>query len=95
MASFIRIKGRILEGIFQKRPNRFLALVEVDKRIHPCYLPDPGRLLELLYPRAKVIVRKVKFKEHRKTEYDLIGVMHKGNIVSVILEFQINLSWKL
>lgn len=83
MVSSIRIQGSILYGFFQNRPNRFLTLVKVDKKIHQCFLPDPGRLLELLTPGVKVILRKVECKKNRKTEYDLIGVIHKNNIISV------------
>ena len=53
--SFINIEGRILRGFFQERPNRFLALVKVKDNVLVCYLPDPGRLLELLISEAEVI----------------------------------------
>ena len=69
-------------GIFQKRPNRFLALVKVEDRILPSFLPNPGRMHELLTPGTEVILREV-LKENRKTDYDLIGVFYNGQVVSV------------
>jgi sugar fermentation stimulation protein A len=82
LVSFIKIEGRTLKGIFQERPNRFLALVEVENRILPSFLPNPGRMRELLTPGTEVILRKV-LKEDRKTNYDLIGVFYNGQTVSV------------
>ena len=44
------------EGIFRERPNRFLCRVEVNGRIHAAHCPNPGRMLELLVPGARVIL---------------------------------------
>ena len=82
MVSFIKIEGRTLRGIFQERPNRFLALVKVEDMILPSFLPNPGRMHELLTPGTEVILREV-LKENRKTDYDLIGVFYNGQMVSV------------
>lgn len=82
MASFIEIEGRIIRGIFHERPNRFLALVKIDNRILPTFLPNPGRMHELLTPGTKVILREV-LRENRKTSHDLIGVLYDGQMVSV------------
>lgn len=72
----------MLEGFFQERPNRFLALVKVKEKILPTFLPNPGRMHELLIPKARVILREVKGKQ-RKTSYDLIGVVHNNTRVSI------------
>lgn len=82
MVSFIKIEGRTIRGIFQQRPNRFLALVKVEDVILPSFLPNPGRMHELLTPGTEVILREV-LKENRKTDYDLIGVFYNGQMVSV------------
>lgn len=78
----MKIEGRTLRGIFQERPNRFLALVKIENRILPSFLPNPGRMHELLTPGTEVVLREV-LKENRKTDYDLIGVFHNGQMVSV------------
>ena len=36
MVSSIEIVGRTIEGVFQERPNRFLALVNVEDKKLPC-----------------------------------------------------------
>jgi len=82
LVSSIKIEGKALRGIFRERPNRFLALVKVANRILPTFLPNPGRMHELLAPGTEVIVREV-LKENRKTSYDLIGVFYNGQMVSV------------
>ena len=82
MVSFIEIEGKILRGVFQERSNRFLALVRVEDMILPSFLPNPGRMHELLTPGTEVVLREV-LKEDRKTDYDLIGVFYNGQVVSV------------
>jgi len=82
LVSFIKIEGRTLRGVFQERPNRFLALVKAEDRVLPSFLPNPGRMHELLTPGTEVILREV-LKENRKTDYDLIGVFYNGQTVSV------------
>jgi sugar fermentation stimulation protein A len=51
------IEGQKLRGTFISRPNRFLALVKINEGVVPCYLPDPGRLKELLHPGVELVVR--------------------------------------
>ncbi len=82
MVSFIKIEGKTLRGVFQERPNRFLALVKIEDMILPSFLPNPGRMHELLTPGTQVILREV-LKEDRKTDYDLIGVFYNEQMVSV------------
>ena len=82
LANFIEIPGRTCRGIFKSRSNRFLAFVEVNGKEHPCFLPNPGRMHELLKSGVEVILREV-IKKGRKTQFDLIGVFHKEEIVSL------------
>lgn len=82
MVSFIEIEGKTIRGFFQRRLNRFLALVKVEERVLPSFVPNPGRMHELLIPGTEVVLREV-LGENRKTGYDLIGVLHEGQMVSV------------
>ena len=77
------IHGKTYRGIFLERPNRFLAMVKLHDKVLPSFLPDPGRLQELLSSGTEVILREAKPKQHRKTKYDLIGVVQGNKIVSV------------
>jgi sugar fermentation stimulation protein A len=82
MTSSIKIDGQIVKGIFQERPNRFLTLVRINDKISECFLPDPGRLNELLKPGIEVLLKKI-LKDKRKTSYDLIAVYNRGKMVSI------------
>ncbi|HJD39825.1 MAG TPA: DNA/RNA nuclease SfsA [Candidatus Blautia stercoripullorum] len=65
------------QGIFIRRPNRFIAYVEIDGKEEICHVKNTGRCRELLIPGTVVFVcRSNNLK--RKTQYDLIAVM-KGN----------------
>ena len=65
------------QGILKSRPNRFLAIVDIeqddiilkDQKVH---VRDPGRLKELLYPGNKVLV-KYRPGENRKTQWEIIA----------------------
>ena len=74
--------GRTIKGVFQKRLNRFLALVRIGAKIYPCFLPNPGRMNELLILGTEVVLKEA-LKEDRKTGYDVIGILHNGQIVSI------------
>lgn len=67
-----------------ERPNRFLALVGMGADRLACFVPNPGRMEELLLPRRAVILREAKVgQKGRKTSYDLVGVRLRGGIVSI------------
>jgi sugar fermentation stimulation protein A len=83
LTSFIEIRGKIFEGVFEKRLTRFSALVRVNGEIAQCFLPNPGRLSELLFSGAKVILKEAEAGGERKTIYDLLGVYSGGKIVSI------------
>ena len=82
MTVFIKVEGEILEGVFTERLTRFSALVKLENGIFEVFLPNPGRLKELLSFGAKVVLKKT-VHQGRKTTYDLIGVYHKEQKVSV------------
>ena len=63
-------------GIFLRRPNRFIAHVEIGGEEVVCHVKNTGRCKELLVPGAKVWCQHWD-KPERKTKYDLIAV-HKG-----------------
>jgi sugar fermentation stimulation protein A len=74
----------LIEGTFLERPNRFTVLFQdssdakdTDPKL--AHLRDPGRLKELLYPGAKLILKKAADNPKRKTKFDVIGVF-KDNL---------------
>jgi sugar fermentation stimulation protein A len=83
VGSYIELDGRLRRGVFLARPNRFLAQVQVEDAVVPCFVPNPGRMYELLVPGVAVLLRDVGVTRHRKTAYDLIGVLHGEERVSI------------
>lgn len=69
----------IVTGTFQSRPNRFIAMVEIDGKIEKCHVKNTGRCRELLLPDAEVYLEK-SGNPQRKTAYDLTGVK-KGELL--------------
>lgn len=65
------------KGRFLRRPNRFIAYVEIDGREELCHVKNTGRCRELLSPGAEVYCA-VSENPKRKTKFDLITV-RKGD----------------
>ncbi len=82
MVSELTFKEKLLKATFLNRPNRFLASVGIKGKTLPSFVPNPGRMHELLKPGTKVILKELR-KKGRKTRFDLIGVFYKNQIVSV------------
>ena len=61
------------KGIFLSRPNRFIAVVEIDGEEQKVHVKNTGRCKELLQPGNTVYLEKSSNPE-RKTQYDLIAV---------------------
>lgn len=69
----------VQQGIFESRPNRFIAQVTVDGQTEVCHVKNTGRCKELLIPGVKVYLEKAE-NPMRKTKYDLIAV-EKGKVL--------------
>jgi sugar fermentation stimulation protein A len=73
---------RIVDGIFNERPNRYLAKVTIDGQEVFAHVPDPGRLPGLMIPGRKVrLIHNPGPK--RKTDYTLALIWHESIWVSV------------
>ncbi|MBO6265342.1 MAG: DNA/RNA nuclease SfsA [Acidaminococcaceae bacterium] len=68
--------NRVVPGIFQKRPNRFIAHVCIHGKEEVCHVKNTGRCKELLVPGCTVYCA-VSDNPNRKTKYDLIAVEKK------------------
>jgi len=78
----MQFQGRLVRGTFLSRPNRFLGIARVMGGEAGCFVPNSGRLGELLRPGTPVYLRKNAF-EGRKTRWDLILARHGDTLVSV------------
>ena len=70
--------AKIREGIFISRPNRFIAIVNIDGKEETCHVKNTGRCKELLIKGSKVFLEDCSHNPNRKTKYDLITV-YKGD----------------
>ncbi|MBQ9932177.1 MAG: DNA/RNA nuclease SfsA [Firmicutes bacterium] len=74
--------SNIKEGIFLRRPNRFIAHVEIDGKEEICHVKNTGRCRELLKEGARVLVEEFD-SPHRKTKYDLVSVYKGDRLVNM------------
>lgn len=72
--------NKIIEGIFIKRPNRFIAQVLIHGEEETVHVKNTGRCKELLVPGVKVILEDCSHQLNRKTKYSLIAVW-KGDLL--------------
>ena len=72
----------IATGVFIERPNRFIALVEINGNVETCHVKNTGRCRELLICGARVIL-EVSNNPARKTKYDLIAVYKGDELINI------------
>lgn len=66
---------KIIKGKFIERPNRFVAIVDVDGQNHRVHVKNTGRCRELLVPGVTVYLEDFHEKMgNRKMRFSLIGV---------------------
>ena len=74
--------ANMVSGIFRKRPNRFIAHVEIDGRMQVVHVKNTGRCRELLVPGAPVWCQHSD-NPARKTQYDLIAVQKGSKLINM------------
>ena len=72
----------VTEGIFVERPNRFIAIVEIDGTPEVCHVKNTGRCRELLIKGAEVYLTRSD-RSDRKTKYDLIAVKKGDRLINI------------
>ena len=72
----------MVPGIFVRRPNRFIAHVEINGEEQICHVKNTGRCRELLLPGATVWCQHWD-KPERKTKYDLITVQKGERLINM------------
>ncbi len=73
---------KIVSGRFIERPNRFIAMVEIDGQVHKCHVKNTGRCRELLVSGATVYLEPSD-NPARATAYSLIAVEKNGMIINM------------
>ena len=70
------------KAVFLKRPNRFIAEVEIQGKRETVHVKNTGRCRELLVPGYEVILEEGQ-NPARKTRYDLISVCKEGRWINM------------
>jgi sugar fermentation stimulation protein A len=83
----------MVKGVFVERLTRFSVSVRVEDNIVQSFLPNPGRMTGLLISGAEVILKEVS-RRNRKTSYDLIGIYHKRQKISLDSRVPNKLVWE-
>ena len=72
----------MLPGVFLRRPNRFIAHVEIRGKEEICHVKNTGRCKELLFPGAQVWCQEFD-SPTRKTKFDLITVRKGDRLINM------------
>lgn len=74
--------SNIYKGTFLERPNRFIAICEIDGKEEICHVKNTGRCRELLVKGATVYLEKSS-NPNRKTQFDLIAVEKNDRLINM------------
>lgn len=72
----------VKKAVFLRRPNRFIAQVELEGAEETVHVKNTGRCRELLVPGATVYLAEGK-NPSRKTRYDLIAVKKGERLINM------------
>ena len=72
----------MVQGRFLSRPNRFIAMVEIDGKEEVCHVKNTGRCRELL-PYGATVWCRYDDNPKRKTKYDLITVQKGDRLINM------------
>lgn len=71
----LRLFPEIRKATFIRRPNRFVVECLLDGHVTPAYMPNPGRLWELLLPESPVYLADSGTNTDRKYRYTAVAVV--------------------
>lgn len=66
------------KAVFKNRLNRFIIECSIKNKKVKAYLPNPGRLGELLLPKRELYLIKGHVESGRTTQYTVIAVLKEG-----------------
>jgi sugar fermentation stimulation protein A len=78
MSAVFRPFGNLTTARFVSRPNRFMVKCAVEGRVVDAFLPNPGRLQELLLPGSVLYLTKEEESGNRKTSCTVVAVERDG-----------------
>jgi sugar fermentation stimulation protein A len=78
----LKFPRSLIPATFYERKNRFLGTINIDGKVEQCYIPNPGRMKELLFPGAQVHLLE-KRAENRKTLYNLTLIESNESLICI------------
>lgn len=78
----MKYNKKIVTAEFISRPNRFNAVVKLNREEITVHVPNTGRCRELLIPGCTVFLRE-ELNSTRKTPYDLVAVYKEDKLISI------------
>jgi sugar fermentation stimulation protein A len=84
----VRLFTNHREALFLRRPNRFLIIARDGEEEIPCHCPNPGRLIEFVFPGTRLILEKRGLDGgapaggpgRAKTAYTAAGVYYRDTV---------------
>ncbi len=76
------IYSNIVSGNFISRPNRFIAIVEIDGVAETVHVKNTGRCKELFLPGAEVYLQRSD-NPNRKTQFDIVAVKKGKEVINI------------
>jgi sugar fermentation stimulation protein A len=80
----IRLFTNHREALFVRRPNRFLIIARDGDEEIPCHCPNPGRLIEFVFPGTRLILEKredgATGPRPAKTAYTAVGLYYRDTV---------------
>ena len=73
---------KIVKGTFRERPNRFIAIVEIEGSLETVHVKNTGRCRELLVPGVTVYLEEGSNPD-RKTKYSLVCVQKGARLINM------------
>lgn len=71
----------LIEGTYLARPNRFSATCLINGMEEYVFMPNPGRMGELLLPGVQLILADHGRQANRRTRYTVMAVRYRARIV--------------
>jgi sugar fermentation stimulation protein A len=74
----VKLFDDLIPAVFLSRPNRFVVVCRTGGKTVRAYLPNPGRLWELLLPDARLLLTKLSRDPGRKLDHLAVAVLRDG-----------------
>ncbi len=79
----LEVLSERIPATFIERPNKYLGIVDLEGVRTEAFIPNPGRMRELMVPGRPVLLRPASGLTKRRTLYDLVAVQYRRRFVLI------------